>query len=429
MLYELKRYFLYQSKIVENHLRTWRKQREIAQAYRPDLVVSKRLPAGRLVKLAVGVCLCAGIIVSVVIYQDRLLYGVGKIRKSITSTLQSTMESIRIMTAVTQKAPDTSSALRAEAGMEGAPVPVQNHRVDSLAPRKKVKAYPDDLRNMLIVNKMEKKMFLLSRKNTSWFLVRSFDIAVGVEQGQKVKAGDRRTPEGIYFIVGRKENTELSTIYGPLAFILNYPNRYDRLAGRTGQGIWIHGTNPDSTPVNTRGCVEMHNGDIYELGRLFKTGIGTPVYIINQPALEDPVAFPDYQKVVEERAVALAEYEKLKEVLTAVVLNWKSAWESRDIERYAGFYKTDIFSGQGLTWDEWREKKERTFSTYTTITITIDNITLVDFSESSAVVAFKQGYASDQVRVDNGKRLTLVKESGEWKISKETTFPKEELLL
>ena len=107
-------------------------------------------------------------------------------------------------------------------------------------------------------------------------------MAIGENEGVKIREGDKKTPEGIYFIIGRKERSELNKMYGPLAFVLNYPNEEDRKRGRTGNGIWIHGTNPDSIPLQTRGCLELENVNILELGMHLKTGIGTPIVIINK---------------------------------------------------------------------------------------------------------------------------------------------------
>ena len=61
----------------------------------------------------------------------------------------------------------------------------------------------------------------------------------GKYDGDKVSAGDRRTPIGIYNLTQK-----LSTVdpfYGPMAFVTSYPNLYDRIRGKSGDGIWIHG--------------------------------------------------------------------------------------------------------------------------------------------------------------------------------------------
>jgi hypothetical protein len=87
------------------------------------------------------------------------------------------------------------------------------------------------------------------------------------------------------------------------------------------------------------------------------------------------------------------------------------------------------FYGQGMLWDAYIEHKAHTFSLYDTISITLDKIYLSEFSETTAVVKFIQGYRSDRIQVVNGKKLYFVKDKGSWKIYRESTMPNEELLL
>ncbi len=218
-------------------------------------------------------------------------------------------------------------------------------------------------------------------------------------------------------------------MYGPLAFVLNYPNAEDRKAGRTGVGIWIHGTNPDSLPLNTNGCIELENSNIKEIGSYLKNGIGTPVYIFDNDNLIDPVTFPNYRKAELKRKYVLSQYEKQRHFFISLLKKWEEAWESKDIDIYSEFYHTKKFFGQGLKWDKWKEKKSRTFEIYDTINISTNKIYLADFSETTAILKFEQEYKSDLLHVVNGKKLNFIKSMGKWKIYGENTFPKEELLL
>ena len=264
---------------------------------------------------------------------------------------------------------------------------------------------------------------------SAWRVVREYDIAIGEQEGRKVTAGDRRTPEGCYFIIGRKEKSELAAIYGPLAYILNYPNEVDRIAGRTGQGIWIHGTDPDSSPYQTRGCLEMENHDLEELASMLKKGIGTPVVILNDPRLEDIASVPDYRFCEERRHAILREYEGLVAQIRQLLATWKTAWERKNIDEYASFYDTVQFYGQGLDWAPWKERKLRTFGLYDTIAISIDHITLSEVAGNSMIVRFMQRYRTNRNNIENGKKLSFEKINDFWKITRESTCPKEELLL
>ena len=281
---------------------------------------------------------------------------------------------------------------------------------------------------ILVANKATKSLYVLQNQD-SWRVVKEYEIAVGEQDGRKKTAGDRRTPEGQYFIIGRKERSELNIIYGPLAYVLNYPNEQDHREGRTGQGIWIHGTDPDSVPIDTKGCLEMNNDDLVELSGLLKWGIGTPVCITFDEQMTDPLAIPDLARIQERRVRIIADHERNIEKFNTLVRRWKSAWEQKRIDAYATFYDTVEFRGQGLEWSQWKARKLRTFSLYDTIAITIDNLVVTDVDSQITIVKFLQHYTTNLNNIENGKKLNLEKVDNLWKITGESTCPKEELLL
>jgi len=282
---------------------------------------------------------------------------------------------------------------------------------------------------IIVANKAFKVMYVLQFHENKWYVVEEFDIAIGEQDGKKLFAGDKRTPEGQYFIIGRKEHSELSIIYGPLAYVLNYPNEEDRLAGRTGQGIWIHGTDPDSIPIDTKGCLEMKNSDLVELSKIIKKGIGTPVLIVDNPQLTDPTIAPDFLKCKTKREEILETYTIATAYFGDFIEKWKTAWESKNMIEYTTFYDTLQFKGQGLDWNGWRERKLRTFDLYDTISITISDLLVTDYSDQNAIVKFIQQYKTNLNSNEVAKKLALSKLNDEWKISSESTCLKEELLL
>jgi murein L,D-transpeptidase YafK len=238
-----------------------------------------------------------------------------------------------------------------------------------------------------------------------------------------------RTPEGHYLIVGRKDGVDIHERYGPLAFVLNYPNDEDRRAGRGGQGIWIHGTDSDSAVRFTHGCLALDNKDLLELAAVLGPGIGTPVLIVDKESLERPAAEPAYAELAASRAELIARYARDQEQFVQVLDEWKKAWEAKDMQRYEACYSTTDFIGQGMNWNAWRERKQRTFGATSVIAIGIEHVLLADCSPSEAIVKFVQTYTSDALHVLNGKKLSFVRIGGQWKIRREETFPKEELVL
>ena len=200
---------------------------------------------------------------------------------------------------------------------------------------------------IILANKKNKTMYLLQNTTGKWQVLRTYAMGIGAQAGRKQTAGDKRTPEGLYFIVERKEKRELSSIYGPLAYVLDYPNQQDREEGRTGQGIWIHGTEPDSFPGETKGCLEIANDQLLLLGSFLKDGIGTPVLIVGEPESDDPLSIPDFDMIHKNWEKRFALRKRSEEEFKTLLEGWEKAWESMDINRYKEFYDTSGFKSQG----------------------------------------------------------------------------------
>lgn len=283
---------------------------------------------------------------------------------------------------------------------------------------------------MILANKAEKVLYLLKSGTGRMELFRAYPMASGEHEGPKRTSGDKKTPEGTYFIIGRKERSELSSIYGPIAFVLNYPNRNDKSEKRTGQGIWIHGSEYlNSPPEYTAGCLALANSDVLELADILGSGFAVPVVIISGNKGDAHLSEINFPFIESRRKQFLDRYHSHGKLLEQRVMDWKTAWESKDIETYTTFYNTKDFLEGSQEWDAFRARKLRTFSIYDTIEITVSKFFLTELSDSRAVVKFRQVYSTNLNRMVNGKRLVFVKEQDTWKISREGTFPEEELLL
>lgn len=107
-----------------------------------------------------------------------------------------------------------------------------------------------------------------------------FRVALGRQPvGRKECQGDNRTPEGLYQVSGRKENSDFHR-----ALRISYPSQADveraRSKGcRPGGDIMIHGLRSEGTPVTrrrsgdwTQGCVAVSNEEIERIWRLVPDG-------------------------------------------------------------------------------------------------------------------------------------------------------------
>jgi hypothetical protein len=109
-------------------------------------------------------------------------------------------------------------------------------------------------------------------------------MSVGQNGVGKQRAWDRRTPLGIYFVSEQLDTTRLHERYGPTAFPLDYPNAWDRLNDRSGDGIWIHGVDGNDgqrPPLDTDGCIALPNDELLILEPEL-VPVVTPVIITRQ---------------------------------------------------------------------------------------------------------------------------------------------------
>ena len=130
---------------------------------------------------------------------------------------------------------------------------------------------------LLVVDKSRQRIMVF-RYLGEMVLEYEFPCATGETAGDKVKSGDQRTPEGIYFTTHRYRDRKV-TIFGDRALHINYPNPFDRREGRQGNGIYIHGTNRPLRPRSSNGCVVMRNADLAVISPLVKENV-TPVVMV-----------------------------------------------------------------------------------------------------------------------------------------------------
>lgn len=98
------------------------------------------------------------------------------------------------------------------------------------------------------------------------------NVSFGRTPGVKQYRGDKRTPEGLYKIVGRRIHPRWSRF-----LLLDYPNRNDQENHpNPGSEIGIHGSDEpilNRTGVDwTLGCISLLNHDVDELYRLVPDG-------------------------------------------------------------------------------------------------------------------------------------------------------------
>ena len=226
-----------------------------------------------------------------------------------------------------------------------------------------------------------------------------YRCSTGENEGPKSRTNDRKTPEGIYFFTNSYVKRELSPTYGVRAFPIDYPNQIDRKEGRSGYGIWFHGTNKPLKPTDTNGCIVLDNRNIDDLASYIKLN-ETPVIISTRVKMVEP--------------------ERLKKEareLGKIIEGWRRAWEEKNIGRYISFYSSG-FTSQGMNWHQWKKYKARLAKKYRRINVEIDNLRLLK-NDGLVVAIFDQRYSASGFESQGKKKLYLEQNSKEWKITGE----------
>jgi murein L,D-transpeptidase YafK len=136
--------------------------------------------------------------------------------------------------------------------------------------------------DLVLVDKSEKKMYLLSEGNQ----FKEYHVVFGSNpKGHKLQEGDERTPEGKYVLDYKKAD---SSFYKSIH--ISYPNEEDKAKAKKigvspGGLIMIHGQKNGFGWLSwltqrfnwTNGCIAITNSEMDEIWELVK--VGTPIEI------------------------------------------------------------------------------------------------------------------------------------------------------
>lgn len=193
-----------------------------------------------------------------------------------------------------------------------------------------------DNENAILVEKKNQTLFLYTLNGSDLSALLQFPCSTGAVNGVKQKGGDKKTPEGIYFLNEEYEDKYLSPIYGKKAFSLDYPNFIDHRKGKNGSAIWIHGTNKKLEPFDSNGCIALENSSIIKLSDYIHLN-STPVIVVEE-----------IDKV--NRSILIKE----KEDILFLLAQWLKAIEKGNHSDYLSFYSSE-YSPDTDWWEQWLE--------------------------------------------------------------------------
>ncbi len=210
-------------------------------------------------------------------------------------------------------------------------------------------AMPED-GTAIVVDKEAQTLFLygaLAGKGLEQIL--SFPCSTGEAAGPKQVQGDKKTPEGIYFLVDEYEDKYLTPVYGIKAFPTDYPHYIDRQRGKNGSAIWIHGTDKPLQPRSSNGCIALDNKNILELSKYIHLN-KTPVILTHQ------MGFSSARKIAGQR-------KKAETLISSWLLALQSGSYHDYLACYAPSYLPDMFWWQQWqNFREWAGEKKQEFS-------------------------------------------------------------------
>jgi len=281
-----------------------------------------------------------------------------------------------------------------------------NNKKRNTLPRQ-ILALGESVKKALLIDKKANRLYVFTRQESGGLFeeVNDYYVTTGKLKGDKSIKGDLRTPEGVYFVTSWISPDKLPDKYGIGAFPVNYPNELDKRKGKTGYGIWLHGTDKGSysrPPRDSEGCVVLTNIDLEALKSEIKPGL-TPVVIA------DKVEWVDFDSWQSER----------QSILQAVE-NWRLDWESMNVEKYLSHYNKDFWS-KSHDFKSWSSRKRYLARNKKYQSIKLSDVSLLVYpqkknSNQMAVVRLHQNYKSNNFNSEMYKRLYLTKKDKKWTI-------------
>jgi murein L,D-transpeptidase YafK len=252
----------------------------------------------------------------------------------------------------------------------------------------------------ILVDTSRSRLFVYANDLGRPRYVTDFYISLGKNGVEKSREGDQKTPLGIYTIGALMG--KLPNIYGAGAYPLSYPNEWDKLHGRNGHGIWIHGTPAEMysrPPRATDGCVVLTNEDLARIAKYVDVS-RTPVVIGQGVEWRAPDAWEN------ERGAVLKAFA-----------GWRTDWESRDTERYLANYSSEFRSSQ-RNFTAWSASKKRVNSGKSWIKVAATDVSLFAYpgAPNLMMITFEQDYRSNNMSKRTHKRQFWALEGGRWRI-------------
>lgn len=261
----------------------------------------------------------------------------------------------------------------------------------------------EDQKHVLLVDAKRSRLYVYANQGRELKFVTDYYISQGKLGVNKLKEGDQKTPVGVYYITSHLPGERLPDFYGSGALPINYPNEWDKINGRSGSGIWLHGTPSDSysrPPLSSDGCVVLTNPDLSQLASSVEIG-KTPVVI------SESIEF-----------VNKAKWENDRNLAARLIDNWRRDVESLSPQRVMANYSKKFRSDRGEDLVTWFSKHQRSMSGLKNLTIALREATHFFYPgrDDMIVSTFTQESRIGKSKTSIRKRQYWAREGMQWKI-------------
>lgn len=263
------------------------------------------------------------------------------------------------------------------------------------------------VRHAVAVDVSRSRLYVFENTAKGLVLKRDYYSSVGKLGMAKQVEGDLRTPLGVYFVTGRVAETRLRApalkdLYGAAALVLNYPNQYDQLKGRTGSGIWLHGVASalfSRAPLATDGCVALSNPDLLDMARYIERQ-ETPILIADQLEWVEPAA------ALQRQAAFMRTFDA-----------WRAARRGSDSTAQARFYAADsraLVLNAGA--DTARSDRRRATPGPAAPGAEVDGVSVVTWKDDREVVVVTYSESTPANGRPRLKRQYWLENAGTWQV-------------
>ncbi len=255
-------------------------------------------------------------------------------------------------------------------------------------------------RHAIAVDASRSRLYLFENQASGLTLIGDYYVSIGKSGFEKRTEGDLRTPLGVYFITGSLDPHSLKDYYGSGALPINYPNELDNKRGKTGGGIWLHGTprNQFSRPPQaTDGCVVLANPDLVRIIQTVQIRT-TPVVIAKSLQWIKP-------------NVARSQSKPFEAALAA----WQNAKSHGNLDQVLSFYSSN-FGSNGKTLSEWTPALRSQIDRVRGRSVQLKDLSLLHWTDASDTMVVTFGEVADGSRSGPTRRQYWERRGNQWRI-------------